>query len=88
MQNTIANQYTCRHYVISHCNGLHSGAVMSEENRGSDEWHYELCHGHHRQDSIASTNTLDHVTDDSLATHSVQQAKGKGAHENKQNSLL
>ena len=61
---------------------------MSEENRGSDEWQYELWHGHHGQDSIASTITLDHVTDDSLATHSVQQAKGEGTHENKQNSLL
>ena len=61
---------------------------MLEENRGSDEWHYELWHGHHRQDSIGSVITLDHVTDDSLATHSVRQAKEKGTHVNKQNSLL
>ena len=53
---------------------------LLEENRGSDEWHYELCHGHHGQDSIASAITLDHVTD----IHSVQQ----GTHVNKQNSLL
>ena len=52
--------------------------VSTEENRGSDKWHYELWHGHHRQDSIASNITLEHVTDDSLATHSVQQAKGRG----------
>ena len=75
-------------HVISHCNDLHSGTVMSEENRGHDEWRYELWHGHHEQDSIASTITMNHVTDDSLATHSVQQAKGKGTHVNKQNSLL
>ena len=66
-----------KRYKISHCNGLHSGPITSEENRGSDEWHYELWHGHYGQDSIASTITLDHVTDDSLATHSFQEAKGK-----------
>ena len=50
--------------------------------RGSDEWDCELWHGDHRQDTIAFAITLDPgpVTDDSLATHSVQQVRGKGTH--------
>ena len=61
--------------------------------RGSDEWDCELWHGDHRQDTIAFAITLEPVTvtDDSLATHSVQQARRKGTHINKtltqQNSL-
>ena len=49
------------------------GLSRREQNRVSDEQH-----GHHRQDSIASAITLEHITDDPLATHSIQQAREKG----------
>ena len=54
-------------------------ALCHVRGRGSDDC--ELWHGDHRQDTI----TLDPgpVTDNSLATHSVQQLRGKATHINK-----